>query len=198
VGAFSVQKVGTLLGLGYTEVMSLPLTTEEERFLRFRGEAPAHYPRVANPKLVALKVVRTHLMNGLLQVLYENRKRPMPLRLFEIDNVVTLDPARETGVREERRVGFIEMGPEAGYATVRSILDAILREMGQEATYTINNNPAFIPGRGAAVVTSGALEGCLGKLHPEVVTAEAIQRFGFAQALDYPLAIGELTVQIFS
>lgn len=189
---------GTLLGLGYTEVMSLPLTTEEEHFLRFRGEVPAHYPRVANPKLVALKVVRTHLMNGLLQALYENRKRPMPLRLFEIDNVVALDPARETGVREERRVGFVEMGPEAGYATVRGVLDAILREMGQEATYTINNNPAFIPGRGAAVVTTGALEGRLGELHPEVVTAEAIQRFGFAQALDYPLAIGELTVRIFS
>jgi len=188
----------TLLGLGYTEVMSLPLTTEEEHFLRFRREVPEHYPRVANPKLVALKVVRTHLMNGLLQALYENRKRPMPLRLFEIDNVVALEPGAETGIREERRVGFVEMGPESGYATVRSVLDAILREMGQEATYSVNNDPAFIPGRGASVVTSGGFEGCLGELHPEVVIAEPIQRFGFAQGLDYPLAIGELTVRRFS
>lgn len=184
----------TLLGLGFTEVMSLPLVTEEEHFLRFRKEVPEHYPRVANPKLVALKVVRTHLMTGLLQALYENRKRPMPLRLFELDNVVLLDPSAETGTREERRVGFVEMGPEAGYAAVRSVFDAVLREMGQEGTYSISDDPTFIPGRGAAMVTGDGFQGHLGELHPEVITAEAIQKLGFAQALDYPIVIGELTI----
>jgi phenylalanyl-tRNA synthetase beta chain len=184
----------TLLGLSYTEVMSLPLTTEEEHFLRLRHKVPERYPRVANPKLVALKVVRTHLMTGLLQALYENRKRPMPLRLFEIDNVVILDPEAETAIREERRLGFVEMGPEAGYATVRSVLDAIMREMGQEGTYSINDDPMFIPGRGASVITNDGSHGRLGELHPEVITAEAIRRFGFAQELDYPVAVGELTI----
>ncbi|HEX8494420.1 MAG TPA: phenylalanine--tRNA ligase subunit beta [Pyrinomonadaceae bacterium] len=184
----------TLLGLGYTEVMSLPLTTEEEHFLRFRKQVPEHYPRVANPKLVALKVVRSHLMTGLLQALYENRKRPMPLKLFEIDNVVLLESSAETGIREERRVGVVVMGSEAGYAAVRSVLDAVLREMGQEGTYSINDDPTFIPGRGASVVTSDGLQGYLGELHPEVITAEAIRKLGFAQELDYPIAIGELTV----
>ena len=184
----------TLLGLGYTEVMSLPLTTEEEHFLRLRHDVPAHYPRVANPKLVALKVVRTHLLTGLLQALYENRKRSMPLRLFEIDTIVILDPEAETGIREERRVGFVEMGPEAGYAAVRSVLDAILREMEQEGTYNLNDDPMFIPGRSASVVTNVDSQGYLGELHPEVITAEAIKRFGFAQELDYPVAVGELTI----
>jgi phenylalanyl-tRNA synthetase beta chain len=184
----------TLLGLGYTEVMSLPLTTEEEHFLRFRKAVPEHYARVANPKLVALKVVRSHLMTGLLQALYENRKRPMPLRLFEIDNVVLLESTAETGVREERRVGVVEMGPEASYATARSVLDSILREMGQEGTYSISDDPAFIPGRGASVVTNEGFHGYLGELHPEVITAETIRQFGFAQELDYPVAIGEITI----
>lgn len=185
---------GTLLGLGFTEVMSLPLTTEEEHFLRFLKEVPDSYPRVANPKLVALKVVRTHLMTGLLQALFENRKRPMPLRLFEIDNVVVREPGAETGVREERRVGFVEMGPEAGYASVRSVLDAVLREMGREGTYSINTDPMFIPGRGAAVITVDGFEGYLGEFHPAVITAQAIRTLGFAQELDYPVAIGELTI----
>jgi phenylalanyl-tRNA synthetase beta chain len=184
----------TLLGLGYTEVMSLPLTTEEEHFLRFRRGVPDHYPRVANPKLVALKVVRSHLMTGLLQALYENRKRQMPLRLFEIDNVVLLDPEAETGTREERRIGFVEMGPEAGYATARSVLDAVLREMGREGTYSLSDDPMFIAGRGASVVTRDGFQGYIGELHPEVITAEAIRKLGFAQELDYPVAIGELTI----
>lgn len=184
----------TLLGLGFTEVMSLPMVTEEEHFLRFRKDVPGHYPRVANPKLVALKVVRTHLLTGLLQALYENRKRSMPLRLFELDNVVLLDPGGETGTREERRVGFVEMGPEAGYAAVRSVFDAVLREMGQEGTYTVSDDPTFIPGRGASVLTGDGFQGYLGELHPEVITAEAIRTLGFAQELDYPVAIGELTI----
>ena len=185
---------GTLLGLGYSEVMSLPLTTEEEHFVRFRAEAPAHYPRVANPKLVALKVVRTHLLSGVLQALYENRKRPMPLRLFELDNVAVLDPSAETGIREERRVAFAEMGPDAGYATVRSVMDAVLREIGLRAVYGVSDDAAFIAGRGASVVAGEGFEGRLGELHPEVVTAETLQRFGLAQGLDYPVAVGELTV----
>ena len=43
------------------------------------------------PKLKAYNVVRTHLMGGLFEALRENRRRPMPQRLFEIDNVVELD-----------------------------------------------------------------------------------------------------------
>jgi phenylalanyl-tRNA synthetase beta subunit len=73
-------------------------------------------------------------------------------------------------------------------------MDAVLREMGQEATYSITDDPTFIPGRGASVVTTDGFQGCLGELHPEVITAEAIRKFGFAQELDYPIAIGELTV----
>jgi phenylalanyl-tRNA synthetase beta subunit len=118
----------------------------------------------------------------------------LPLLLFDLDNVAILEASAETGTREERRVGFVEMGPEAGYATVRSVFDAVLRELGQEGTYSINDDPTFIPGRGAVIVTDDGFQGYLGELHPEVITAEAIRKFGFAQELDYPVAIGELTI----
>jgi phenylalanyl-tRNA synthetase beta chain len=53
-----------LIGLGYSEIMSLPLTTEEHQFERLRIPTPERYPQVANPKLKAYNVVRTHLMEG--------------------------------------------------------------------------------------------------------------------------------------
>ena len=89
-----------LIGLGYSEIMSLPLTTEEHQFERLRMPTPERYPEVANPKLKAYNVVRTHLMGGLFEALRENRRRPMPQRLFEIDNVVALDDSAETGAAE--------------------------------------------------------------------------------------------------
>src|SRR5919109_1393261 len=37
-----------LIGLGYSEIMSLPLTTEGQQFERLRIPPPASYPQVAN------------------------------------------------------------------------------------------------------------------------------------------------------
>jgi phenylalanyl-tRNA synthetase beta chain len=175
-----------LIGLGYSEIMSLPLTTEENHFERLRMPAPERYPQVANPKLKAHRVVRTHLMGGILEALRENRRRPMPQRLFEIDNVVELDDAAETGAAELRRVAVAEIGRESGFATARSAVDALLRELGWKADYAAVDHPTLVPGRAARITAEGKAEGILGEVHPEVLTS-----FG----LTYPAAIAELTLQ---
>jgi phenylalanyl-tRNA synthetase beta chain len=173
-----------LMGLGYSEVMSLPMTTEEDHFLRLRLPVPERYPRVGNPKLKALTVVRTHLMTGVMQALGENRRRPMPLRLFEMDNVVVLDDAAPYGTREERRLCFAEAGREAGYAGARAALDALLRELGRAGGYVPASHPTFVEGR-CARVEAGPFRGILGEVHPEVITN---------LGLDHPIALVELTL----
>lgn len=179
------ERVRTILiGLGFSEIMSLPMTTEEDHFERFRIPVPQRYARVGNPKLKALTVVRGHLMTGPMQALHENRRRPMPLRLFEIDNIALLDDSAPTRSREERRVCFVEMGREAGYANARSNLDAILREVGAEGSYAPLDHPAFTLGRGAAF-SAPPFRGIIGELAPEVVV-------GFG--LDHPVAIVEMTL----
>jgi phenylalanyl-tRNA synthetase beta chain len=175
-----------LLGLGYSEIMSLPLTTEEFQYERLRWETPKRYPEVANPKLKAYNVVRTHLMGGLFEALRENRRRPMPQRLFEIDNVVKLDDKSETGAGEERRMAFVETGRDSGYATARSVMDALLRELGWTGEYLAINDPTFVDGRVAAFKKDGKPIGVLGEVHPEVLT-----NFG----LTHPVALGEIVLQ---
>ncbi|MCU0691788.1 MAG: phenylalanine--tRNA ligase subunit beta [Polyangiaceae bacterium] len=171
-------------GLGFSEIMSLPMTTEEDHFVRFRVPVPERYPRVGNPKLKALTVLRTHLLSGVLQALHENRRRPMPLHVFEIDNVAVLDEAGVNGVREERRLCFVEIGKAAGYASARAYLDALLRELGAEGTYAPLEHPSFTPGR-VAQFHAGAFQGMLGELHPGVIVD-----FG----LDHPVAIVQVTL----
>jgi phenylalanyl-tRNA synthetase beta chain len=175
-----------LIGLGYSEIMSLPLTTEEHQFERLRIPAPERYAEVANPKLKAYNVVREHLMGGLFEALRENRRRPMPIRLFEIDNVVELDDAAETGAAEKRHVALVEIGEESGYATARSVIDALLRELGWPAEYAAIDHPTFIEGRAAQVSVGGKSVGILGEVHPQVLTD-----FG----LTYPVALAELTLE---
>jgi phenylalanyl-tRNA synthetase beta chain len=175
-----------LIGLGYSEIMSLPLTTEEFQFERLRWETPKRYPEVANPKLKAYNVVRTHLMGGLFEALRENRRRPMPQRLFEIDNVVALNDSAETGAAEERRMAFVETGRYSGYATARSVMDALLRELGWNGEYTAIKDATFVDGRVAAFARGGKPIGVLGEVHPEVLT-----NFG----LTHPVALGEIILK---
>jgi phenylalanyl-tRNA synthetase beta chain len=175
-----------LIGLGYSEIMSLPLTTEEHQFERLRIPTPEQYAEVTNPKLKAYNVVRGHLFGGLFEALRENRRRPMPQRLFEIDNVVALDDSAETGAAEYRKVALAEIGRESGFATARSVVDALLRELGWQAEYKAVAHPTFVSGRAAEVFVAGKQIGALGEVHPEVLT-----NFG----LTYPVALAELTLE---
>jgi phenylalanyl-tRNA synthetase beta chain len=175
-----------LIGLGFSEIMSLPLTTEEHQFERLRVPPPDRYPQVTNPKLKAYNVVRGHLMGGLFEALRENRRRPMPLRMFEIDNVVDLDPSAETGAAEYRKVALVEIGRESGYATARSVVDSLLRELGWKAEYAAIKHPTFVEGRAAEFSVNGKPIGVLGEVHPEVLT-----NFG----LTFPVALAEVTLQ---
>jgi phenylalanyl-tRNA synthetase beta chain len=181
----SGQARTALQGLGYTEVMSLPMTTEADHFEKLRLPVPERYVRVANPKLKALTVVRSHLLGGVMNALAANKRRPMPIKLFELDNCVALDAKGLNGVREERRLCVAEMGPEAGYATVRSILDALMRELGLEAKIFATQHPSFVPGR-VAGFDAGDFTGVIGEVHPE-----AIVNFG----LDQPVALLELRLK---
>ena len=175
-----------LIGLGYSEIMSLPLTTEEHEFERLRLSAPDEYPQVTNPKLKAYNVVRGHLLGGIFEALRENRRRPMPQRLFEIDNVVALDNSAETGAAEYRKVALAEIGRESGFATARSVVDALVRELGWEAEYKAVDHATFVSGRAAEILIDGESKGVLGEVHPEVLT-----NFG----LTYPVALVELSLE---
>jgi phenylalanyl-tRNA synthetase beta chain len=175
-----------LIGLGYSEIMSLPLTTEEHEFERLRLPMPDRYAEVTNPKLKAYNVVRGHLLGGIFEALRENRRRPMPQRMFEIDNVVELDDSAETGAAEYRKVALAEIGRESGFATARSVVDALLRELGWQPEYKSVEHPTFVPGRVAEISLGGKPIGVLGEVHPEVLTY-----FG----LTYPVALAEITLQ---
>ena len=79
-----------LIGLGFSEIMSLPLTTEEHQYERLRLPTPDRYPQVANPKLKAYNVVRTHLHGR--PVRSASRKPPPPDAAAACSRLITRRP----------------------------------------------------------------------------------------------------------
>jgi phenylalanyl-tRNA synthetase beta chain len=178
-----------MLGLGFDEAMTLMQTTVELHFERMQ-RAPVGCVRMANARNAAYDVIRTDLLPGLLELLQKNRRKAMPLCLFEIDTTVVFAATHAGATRELRRLAFVVMGSEAGYAEVRAILDSLLFELGWQGSYAATDAPGFLAGRTAQVtLTQGGQmhsdRALLGELHPEVLEAFS---------LPYPVAACELTL----
>ncbi len=160
---------GVLTGLGFTEIMSLNLTSEENHFTRLNLEPDETYVRVDNPKTLNQRVLRSHVMTGVMETLEKNRRKPVPQKVFEIGPVTQLAPETETGVHEYRHLGFGLVGPEAGYAEARAVLDSVMRELGFKGTYKAVDHPTFLEGRCAEVSGENGLWARVGEIHPQVL-----------------------------
>ncbi|KPI99406.1 putative phenylalanyl-tRNA synthetase beta chain [Papilio xuthus] len=132
---------------------------------------------ISNPKTLEFQVVRTVLLPGLLKTLAANKKMPLPLKLFEISDVVLQDKDSETGARNERRVCAVYCGKAAGFQYVHGLLDTLMSLLRQpwckDTGYYLRQkeDPAYFPGRCAEVVLRGEVIGKIGVIHPTVLTA---------------------------
>lgn len=174
-----------MLGYGFTEVMSLMLTNERNNFakLRISGEAVV----VKNPISEEHTILRTSLLQSLLQVLQINRRRELPHKIFELGDVLILDENFETGARTVRRLAACSAHSKASFTEIKSLVEGLLRDLGAKK-YSIEKfeHGSFIPGRCAAVKLNGKLLVCFGELHPEVLA-------NFE--LTYPVAAFEMEVE---
>ncbi|CAK1579192.1 unnamed protein product [Parnassius mnemosyne] len=163
---------------GYTEALTFTLCSREDIATKLGvkiEDLPAVH--ISNPKTLEFQVVRTVLLPGLLKTLAANKKMPLPLKLFEISDVVLKDKSSETGARNERRLCAVYCGRAAGFQFVHGLLDrlmALLRQpWSKEGGYYLrqNDDPAYFPGRCAEVVLRGEVIGKIGVIHPTVLTA---------------------------
>ena len=170
-----------LTGLGFMEVMTYTLTNPRTNFelMRVEGEAAS----IANPVSVEYTIVRTSLLPCLLSVLRENRRNPLPQRVFEIGDVVKLDKRAETGAVDVRRAAGAIIGEGADLTNIRAVAEALLRELGVPYELRAIDHPSFLEGRAAEFVFRGKSLGIAGEIHPEVI-------LGFE--LEHPVATFEL------
>jgi len=174
-----------MLGLGFDEIFSLVITTQENHFQKMRCEPGKEHAIILNPKTAEYNVVRYHLMSGLLEALSKNRNKPVPQRYFELGNVVLMDESKYNKAREERHLGFAVIGDNTGYAYARSLVDSILRELGVEGQYKVLDHPSFIQGRSAQISLNNGLSACVGEIHPEI-----LHNF----SLSFPVVLGEIAL----
>ncbi|KAM0748754.1 phenylalanyl-tRNA synthetase [Meredithblackwellia eburnea MCA 4105] len=133
---FPINKLGDVMRrqcseAGWLEVLPLTLCSHDENFKFLNRKDPGDIAVVlANPKTIEYQIVRTSLLPGLLKTVRENRKHALPLRIFEVSDVVLKDPKAERQSRNVRRVAGIYCGRKAGFEISQGLVDRLMLALG--------------------------------------------------------------------
>jgi phenylalanyl-tRNA synthetase beta chain len=179
-----------LRDLGFDQVVGWSFTDpgETER-LRLPAEDPRAKPvLLANPLSEDQSAMRTTLIGSLLDVATRNASRGAEdIALFET-GAVYLDQSpgegefvgeRAAPFAEPSRLGALGVGTlgerswrgeaaPADFFALKGVLEALVRQLGVEATFAPVEEPFLHPGRAAAVSVAGSPVGWLGEVHPLV------------------------------
>lgn len=184
---------------GFTEVLTFALCSRDDVSEKLKKSLSlSKAVHIANPKTLEFQVARTTLIPGILKTVSCNKKMPLPMKLFEISDVVHSDERKDVGARNHRRFCAINYNKTPGFEVIHGLLDRTMQLL--EVSYTddktsttgyylkAHEDGTFFPGRCALVIANGRQIGIMGVLHPDVV-----HNF----ELNLPCAILELDVEEF-
>ena len=174
-----------MVGLGFQEVMSLMLTNEDAHYTKMNQKEEAHV-QVARPITIDRTMIRTSLINSLMEFLEDNKHEDLPQKIFEIGDVLYLDDSRENKVRTSKKLAGLICHSTANFTEIKSIVTSVVSNLGYSMEITDSENPSFIYGRAADLVgeaQNGTITGFFGEISPEVIT-------NFT--LDYPVIAFEI------
>jgi phenylalanyl-tRNA synthetase beta chain len=161
----------TLKGIGFMEIMTSSLLSRRRSFEMLGLSADHRAVLIENPATEDQEVLRCSLIPGLLGSLASNVGRELPQRIYEIGDVTLLDDGAETGTAERRFAAAAILGPKVGFADMRSVAAALLREYGRDLIAQPVKRAFLLDGRAASVGVAGCDSpiGVFGELHPEVL-----------------------------
>ncbi len=159
-----------LVGLGYLEAMTLPLSSEFQAFQQMRLAPDPAAVLIDNPISNEQTLVRTSLLPGLLELLTVNKDQSLPQQLFEVSTCSRLHPTPETGVHDFLSAAAVSIGDDIGFADGKRSLDALARELKLPISYHPLVHPSCISGRCAEIRLNQNAIGLLGEIHPELLT----------------------------
>ena len=174
-----------MIAMGFQEVMSLMLTNEEAHYEKMNQEEKPHV-QVARPITIDRTMIRTSLINSLMEFLEDNKHEDLPQKIFEIGDVLYLDETKENKTVSSKKLAALVCHSTANFTEIKSIMSTVLSNLGYTMEITDSENKTFIDGRAADVTgkaQKGTIKGFFGEVSPEVIT-------NFT--LDYPVIAFEI------
>ncbi|MEW5747161.1 MAG: phenylalanine--tRNA ligase subunit beta [Candidatus Thermoplasmatota archaeon] len=168
-----------MMGLGYTEVTALTLSSAAEQYDALGLERDPSAARILNPVTEDHELLRASLLPGLIGILRRNKHRELPQRIFETGEVVR-------GTKNRAMLSGVSVHPKASFTEAKSDVQSLMQAVGLRCEVAAAEHGAFIRGRCAVVMSEGNPVGTLGEVSPATLAA-----FG----LGYPAAAFEIDAE---
>lgn len=176
---------------GFTEILTWALCSRAEIFdMMRRADDGNTAVSIGNPATAEFEVCRTSLLPGALKTLGANKDAPLPVRLFEISDVIFLCDEADTGAVNRRRLVAVNCDKQAAFEIVHGLLNRIMEVLrvplagdaspeamrlaeryGGVYEWRAEDSDTFFPGRSAGIYAKGKRVGEFGVVHPEVLEA---------------------------
>ncbi len=149
-----------IIGMGFIEVVNYVLTNEK----RIMEISPL---RIINPKTEEFTLLRTSIINSLLDNLALNKMYELPIKIFEIGRVY------ENG--EKIKLAFAISAEALDFSTIRGVLQSLFDSLEKKFVLKSSENKYFIYGRYAEVYLNDIKIGCIGEIAPKILEEFGIQ-----------------------
>ena len=150
-----------MVGFGFQEVMSLMLTSEKNHFEKMNQEEIDHV-QVARPISISGTMIRTSLLNSLMEFLEDNKHEDLPQKIFEIGDVVYMDDENFNKTRTVKKLAGLICHSSANFTEIKSTTSSIVSNLGYSMELSDSENTSFITGR-------VQIKGFFGEIAPEVI-----------------------------
>jgi len=151
-----------MIGLGFNEVTTFTISNEKDEFTNL-GLEIGKMVEIENPIGEEYSSLRAGLLPSLLKILRENKRHPLPQQIFELGIVV------DEMAKNRRNLAGLKIDAKANFTLCKSIVEAVLRDIGCKYSIKEKNHAAFIEGRCASIVKDNKEIGFFGELHPKTI-----------------------------
>jgi phenylalanyl-tRNA synthetase beta chain len=152
---------------------------------------------LANPKTSDFQLCRISLIPGLLKTVNNNKKMALPMKLFEISDVVMVCTETDTGAVNQRNIAALICGVTSTFTTLHGLVDRVMQVLGIPLDSQAcgvghrlipTSHPSFLPALSAGVVRDGIEVGVVGVVHPSVLGKDKFD-------ISYPCTAMELNLE---
>ncbi len=171
---FGRQVKNIMVGLGYQEMTYCYLGSAKD-FIQKMNITPEKVVQIANPMSENFEFVRPSVLPCLLNSESISSNAVYPHNIFEIGKIALINPEENYGVSTINALGFLSADKDTTFNTLNSQITALFYYIGAEYTLKEAEDPRFITGRCAKVISGGKEVGIMGEINPVVLENWGIQ-----------------------
>ena len=171
---FARKVKNILVGLGFQEMVYNYLGSGKD-YIAKMNIAGEDTVRISNPMSENFEYVRPSVIPCLLNSESVSGNAVYPHNIFETGKVARINSRENYGISTIDSLGFLSADRDSNFNRVSSQVSALFFYLSKDYVLEEADDPRFIPGRCARIISDGREVGIMGEIHPSVLENWGIQ-----------------------